>query len=102
SQVLISSRFSAASRASALARRGSSQTPGCAKSLSSSSARTSFAGRSKVLLELENPLQQLLGAQLNVHLLSFPRCQVGPATPGQITARHYRHQRGQASFSAGS
>src|SRR5216683_2789729 len=70
SQVLVSSRFSAPSRASALARRGSSQTPGWVRRWSSSSARLSFAGRSKVLLQLHDALEQLFGTQLNVHLPS--------------------------------
>src|SRR5216683_522738 len=86
-QVLVSSRFSAPSRASALARRGSSQTPGWVRRWSSSSARLSFAGRSKVLLQLHDALEQLFGTELDVHLPSVaPLVLLARPAPAGIVA----------------
>src|SRR5438034_4015170 len=61
------SRCSLASRAFWLARRGSSQAPGFVSSASSSSARFALTDRSKVLLELQDPVQKLPRVQVSVH-----------------------------------
>src|SRR5579859_7947965 len=63
-------RFSADSRAIALACAGSSHAPGWVRSRSSSSARASLAGRSKMLLELKDPVQNVFGTQLRIQWLS--------------------------------
>src|SRR5437588_2463894 len=71
SHVAISSRFSEASRAIWPARRGSSHTPGLVSSASSSSALLALPGRSKVLLELQDPVQEFFGVEFSVHYLPW-------------------------------
>src|SRR5579859_5480600 len=63
-------RFSADSRAIALARAGSSHAPGWVRRRSSSSARLSLAGRSKMLLELKDPVEDVFRTQLRFQWLS--------------------------------
>src|SRR5260370_20966146 len=83
----MSCRVSAPSRASAVARRGSSQTRGWGRRCSISSARLSWAGRSEVLLQLHDALEQLLGTQLNVHLPSVaPLVFLARPAPARIVA----------------
>src|SRR5438270_5341337 len=90
SQAATSSRFSNDSRALSRADAGSPQAPGFPRSSSSSSARLSLAGRSKVLLELQNPVQQLLGVELGIgqrHLFSVaPLVLLARATPARVVA----------------
>src|SRR5437879_3778880 len=81
SHVAICSLFSAASRAIWPACFGSSQTPGWVSCASSSSALFPFAGRSKVLLELEDPFQELFRVQFSVHQISITACVAGRTLP---------------------
>src|SRR2546421_791045 len=71
SHVAITSRFSEASRAILPAPRASSHTPGLVSSASSSSALLAFAGRSKVLLERKDSVQQLFCVEFSVHYLPW-------------------------------
>src|SRR5438876_6279707 len=81
SHVAICSRLSAASRAIWPACFGSSQTPGWISCASSSSAFFPFAGRSKVLLELEDSVQKLLRIQFSVHQISITAAVAGSTLP---------------------
>src|SRR2546428_9472218 len=69
--VAITSRFSDASCAILPARRASSHTPGLVSSASSSSALLAFAGRSKVLLERKDSVQQLFCVEFSIHYLPW-------------------------------
>src|SRR5207247_2814500 len=65
--VVTTPRSSLSSLASLLARRGSTPAPYFVSSSSSSSSRFALADRSKVLLELQDPVQKLPRVQVNVH-----------------------------------
>src|SRR5690349_24345076 len=87
SHVAMSSRYSDDSRAIWPARRGSSHAPGFVSSASSSSARLALAGRSKVLLELQDAVQDLFRGQFSVHLSAVaPLVLLTRPAPARIVA----------------